>query len=402
MPLVSGYAIRTCGITSAQSALGNAPVVLTGPNHQFRDPTAKDEVIDHVSYIRTASPTGLARHAMLQRWAGGRELAIVQLLRRSIADVLKTREFDVLHAHSPALNGLAALRVARARGLPFVYEIRAFWEDAAVDLAKTTNRSLRYRAIRRLEEYVVNRADAVVVIARGIRDELRSRVISENKLFHVPNGVDTTKFRPIPRNEILASKLGIADTPVLGFIGSFFPFEGVPWLVRAAAELRRRGLTFKLLIVGHGKDAELVRREIVENNAQEYVLFVGKVPHDVVRDYYSLIDVMVYPRASIRLTELVTPLKPLEAMAQGRAVLASDVGGIRELVENESTGLLFAPEDVNDFCRQASRLITCSDLRSRLAEGAKNMVIRCKQWTTIARQYDQIYAFAQATARANH
>ena len=398
LPLVSGYAIRTNGITHAQMALGNAPTVLTGPTHQFRDPTAKNTIIDGVSYVRTPTPKRLYRGAIQQRWPVARELAIISLFRRSISRLLDSERFDVVHAHSPVLNGLAALQAARSRKIPFVYEIRAFWEDAAVDQGKTTGRSLRYFATRRLEQHMVEQADAIVGIARSILDQLRDRGIDGRKLFHVPNGVDVEKFRPIPRDEALGSKLGIGDVPVLGFIGSLFGFEGVSWLVRAAAELHRRGTRFKLLIVGHGEDADGVRKAIADQDAGNYVLFVGKVPHAEIRNYYSLTDVMVYPRRSIRLTELVTPLKPLEAMALGRAVLGSSVGGIRELVDDENTGLLFAPENVEDFCRQASRLILDADMRHRLAQKAREAVLRERTWTKNAARYDDVYEFARKAA----
>lgn len=398
LPLVSGYAIRTKGITHAQTALGNTPVVVTGPTHQLRDSRAANISIDGVAYVRTPTPGGLARRAIAQRWPVARELAIIRAFQVRISRALDSGRFDIVHAHSPVLNGLAALCSARAHKVPFVYEIRAFWEDAAADQGKTSRRSLRYAMTRRLEQHVVQRADAVVGIARSIVDDLASRGVATEKLFHVPNGVDTDSFRPIPRDNALSAKLGTGEGPVFGFIGSLFYFEGVSWLVRASVELHRRGAQFKLVIIGHGEDAERIRKEIAENNAEEYVLFLGKIPHEQIRSYYSLIDVMVYPRRSVRLTELVTPLKPLEAMAQRRAVLGSAVGGIRELVEDERTGLLFTPESVEDFCQQASRLITDADLRNRVAEAGRQMVVDQKTWITTAARYDDVYEFARKAA----
>jgi glycogen(starch) synthase len=398
LPLISGYAIRTDGLTQAQMVLGNKPVVLTGPTHQLRDANAKDTAINGVSYIRTPTPVGLPHRAIQRRWPVARELSIVKTFRQSTFETLNSQQFDVVHAHSPVLNGLAALQAARARKIPFVYEIRAFWEDAAVNQAKTTIGSPRYFVTRQLEQYVVNQADAVVGIARSILDELRSRGVEEQKLFHVPNGVDTIKFQPIPRNQALTAKFGIGDVPVLGFIGSLFYFEGISWLVRAAVELYRRGARFKLLIAGHGEDADAIRKVIVDSNAHDYVLFVGKVLHDEVRNYYSLIDIMVYPRRSIRLTELVTPLKPLEAMAMRIAVLGSSVGGICELVEDENTGLLFAPENTDEFCSQAERLIDDVAFRNRIAEQGRQMVLQQKVWTTIASRYHEVYEYAAESA----
>src|SRR5271156_7257544 len=110
-------------------------------------------------------------------------------------------------------------------------------------------------------------------------------------------------------------------------------------------------------------------------------------------------DVMVYPRRSVRLTELTTPLKPLEAMAQGKPVLASDVGGIRELVEPEIPCLLFKPDDDEDFCHKAKQLISDERARQELGERGRQMILREKDWDILAQRYRAVYASAQSHHR---
>jgi PEP-CTERM/exosortase A-associated glycosyltransferase len=391
LPLVSGYAIRTNGIVQAQAALGNHPVVLTSPVHQSRDNGAVETTIDRVKYLRTPMPGSLSGAAIRKRWPVFRELSLVNALERRILEVLDAETFDVVHAHSPSLCGLAATRAAKKKNIPVLYEIRAFWEDAAVDQGKTTKRSPRYQLSRRLEQHVINSADSVVGIASHILEDLVGRGVSRDKLFHVGNGVDTLKFQPVRKSEALAAKHGLLGVPVLGFIGSLFYFEGISWLVRAASALHKQGAQFKLVIIGHGEEEAKIRQEIESLGASSYVLFLGKVPHHEVIDYYSIMDVLVYPRRSNRLTELVTPLKPLEAMALKRTVLGSSVGGIRELVDNEATGLLFKPEDVQDFCRQAARLIESEELRTALAAKGRNYVERQRDWKQLATKYESIY-----------
>ncbi len=207
-------------------------------------------------------------------------------------------------------------------------------------------------------------------------------------------------FSPQPYDEALARELGIGGRPVLGFIGSLYSFEGIPWLVRAAARLHREGGQFDLLIAGHGEDEATVREAIAETGSASYIHFLGKVPHDQVQRYYSLIDIMVYPRHSIRLTELVTPLKPLEAMAQKKAVLGSDVGGIRELIHDGVNGMTFKADDPDDFCRRAAQLLSDPELRSRLTLAGYRFVHEEKDWKQIARRYEDVYAYA-ATAAEN-
>jgi PEP-CTERM/exosortase A-associated glycosyltransferase len=392
--VLSGYSIRSLHLIAAQHRLGLRPQALTGPLQTVDDPNAVETVVENVTYRRTPFGGKFSEWAISRRWQGLREASVVRLIRNRILEVVEKEPFDLIHAHSPALCGLSALLAARSKGIPFVYELRAFWEDAAVDQNKTRARSPRYRLSRKLEDYVVHRADAVVGISQSILGELRKRKTDPAKLFQVPNGVDTEKFFPVSRDEKLAAKLGLGSEPVLGFIGSLYRWEGVAWLARAVAELRRRGTACKLLIVGDGEEMPAVREAVRELNAAEFIQISGRVPHDEIQRYYSVVDVLVYPRHSIRLTELVTPLKPLEAMALGKAILGSDVGGIRELVQPEETGVLYRADNVEDFCAQAKRLLSETSLQRRLGEQAREFILREKDWNVLAQRYINIYDFA--------
>jgi len=392
-PVLSGYSVRSRNLVTSQNRLGQAMVVVTGPLHQLDDPAASDTVVDGVPYWRTPISGTLTSPALRRRWPVLREWAIVRSLRHRILKLVDRQPVSIIYAHSPALCGLAGLQAARQRGLPFVYEVRAFWEDAAVDQNRTGTGSPRYRFTRGLEGYVVRHADAVSAISQHMLDDLRQRGVPVEKLFHVPNGVDADRFRPIERDESLAGELGLDSRPLLGFFGSLYRYEGIAWLVRAAAELYSRGNRFQLLIVGNGEEHAAIAAAIREHDAGGYVRLIDRVPHDEITRYYSLVDIMVFPRLSVRLTELVTPLKPLEAMALKKAVLASSVGGHRELVEHEDTGLLFPPEDVTDFCMQAERLIRDPKLRQQLGERGRAMVLRDKDWKVLAQRYQEIYEF---------
>ena len=393
-PVHTGYSIRSLHLIAAQHRLGLRPSALTGPLQLVDDPKAVDTVVDGVSYKRTPYSGKFSEWAIARRVPLFREASVVRLIRNRILELLEREPVDIIHAHSPALCGLGALQAARSKGLPFVYELRAFWEDAAVDQKKTGTRSLRYMLSRKLENHVVRGASAVVGIANSILEELKSRNAGPAKLFHVPNGVDTEKFSPASRDENLAAKLGLGKEPILCFIGSLYRWEGVAWLVRAVAELRRRGTLCKLLVIGDGEEMPAVREAIRELNAGDFIQIVGRVPHGDIERYYTVADVLVYPRHSIRLTELVTPLKPLEAMAQGKAVLGSDVGGIRELIEPEKNGLLYRADDVEDFCIQVKRLLGDDGLRRNLGIRAREFVLREKDWNVLARRYVEVYDFA--------
>jgi glycogen(starch) synthase len=401
LPVLDGYAQRSRSIITEQVALGMKPTVVTSPLHQLDDPSASDTVLENVRYFRTPLNVGLAGRAIQGKWPVLRELAVVRLLRTRIESLLGSEPFDIIHAHSPALCGLAAAQAARSFRIPFVYELRAFWEDGVVDLSKTKRKSLRYSLARQLETRVVRRADAVVGIAQAILQDLKDRGIDPQKLFHVSNGVDTSRFVPRPRDSDLAESLRLNGVPTLGFIGTLFPWEGVVWLVRTAVGLRKKGLAFKVLIVGDGAQAAEVRRAIQENDAAAYISFVGRVPHDQVERYYSVMDLLVYPRLSMRLTEFVTPLKPLEAMALGKAILGSGVGGIRELIDPEVTGVLFKAGDVRDFEAQATRCLMDPEFRNLLGQRARQKVVSDRDWKLIARNYESVYAEASRSLSAS-
>src|SRR3546814_14293617 len=124
---------------------------------------------------------------------------------------------DLLHAHSPVLNALAALRVARRQNVPFLYEIRAFWEDAAVGTGTGTEGSLRYRLTRLLERHAVRAADAVAVICGGLKQDLLARGVAEVKIIVSHNGVDMDMLvAPFPPDFRWGMHLGPDGATLIG------------------------------------------------------------------------------------------------------------------------------------------------------------------------------------------
>lgn len=397
-PILDGYAQRSRSLVVAQQQLDLDPCVLTGPLHELDDLSSTEIFVDGIKYYRTVIRGQFAARSIQNRWNVLREFCVVRLLRLRISKVLDSEAFDVLHAHSPALCGLAALQATRSRGIPFVYEIRSFWEDSNISEPKTAWQSLRYQLSRKLETYVLRHADAVVGISSSMLAEIEARGVAAEGLFHVPNGVDTARFVPRARDTVLAQQLGIKDIPTLGYLGTFFPWEGVSWLVNAVVDLRQRGLEFRLLLIGDGTDAASVKRAIAEYRCEDYILYLGRIPHEQVERYYSAIDILVYPRLRSRITELVTPLKPLEGMALGKAVLASDVGGIRELIIPEITGLIFRAGDKTDFADQAERLLRDPFLRDSLGSAARKTVTTEKNWKNVVGTYKSVYVRARQSA----
>jgi PEP-CTERM/exosortase A-associated glycosyltransferase len=383
LPAQSGYTFRTRALMRAQQAAGWNVAAVTSVRHPPPGPAV--EVIDGLTFYRT--PAIAAAPSPLREW---RE---VGALAQRIDAVAREFQPDILHAHSPVLTAMAAQRVASARNIPLLYEIRAFWEDAAVGNGTGQEGNLRYRLVRALETRAVRRANAVAVICEGLRADLIARGIADDKIMVSPNGVDLSLFgQPVQRDAALAAELGIGDgDPVIGYIGSFYDYEGIDDAIAAMPALTAAVPGARLLLVGGGPMESALRAAASASPAAERIHFVGRVPHQAVERYYSLIDVLVYPRKAMRLTELVTPLKPLEAMAQRKLVAASSVGGHRELIVDGETGTLFAPDDPGALAAAVAKLLNDRSGWDVRRETARNFVERDRNWSSNIRRYDPVY-----------
>lgn len=385
IPLHSGYTFRTRAILEHQRALGWQTEHVTSPKHTA--PSGPVEEVDGFRFFRTCSSGGLASRLPVLN-----QVAIIRDLRRRLAEVVRETAPDLIHAHSPALDGVAAVRVGRAARVPVVYEVRAFWEDAAVDLGTSRPGGARYRLSRAMETWVLRRAAAVTTICEGLRSDIVARGIPADKVTVIPNAVDVSRFHLLDeRDAALEAELGLAGKRVLGFIGSFYSYEGLALLVEAMPAMLREAKEIRLLLVGGGNEAERLRRRVAELGLAEAVVFTGRVPHDQVARYYTLCDAMVYPRLSIRLTELVTPLKPLEAMAQGKLVVASDVGGHKELIRPGETGVLFAAGDKAALTRAVLELLAQEERWPALRAAGRRFVEEERSWAASVGRYAPVY-----------
>lgn len=382
LPLHSGYTFRTRALLKAQIARGWEVAAVTGPRHG--DYAMPEEEIDGLQFYRT-EPVGSSL-PIIGEW---RE---VGRFARRIRKVAKAFKPDILHAHSPVLDAMAGQRAADRLGLPFVYEIRAFWEDAAVGNGTGTEGNWKYNLTRALETRAVKKADAVAVICEGLRGDLGRRGIDPGKIFVSPNGVDLDMFgETLPYDKALAGELGVAGGETIGFIGSFYDYEGLDVLIEAMPELLRMRPDMHLILVGGGPCEEALRAQAAASPAAGRIKFIGRVPHYEVDRYYSLIDVLVYPRKKMRLTDLVTPLKPLEAMAQKKLVAASDVGGHRELIRDGDTGTLFKPDDAQALARSVAGVFGDRDHWEARRARARSFVEAERNWSVNVARYDSVY-----------
>ncbi|MEY2926881.1 MAG: hypothetical protein RL367_1358, partial [Pseudomonadota bacterium] len=233
---------------------------------------------------------------------------------------------------------------------------------------------------------------AVAVICEGLRADLIARGIAAEKIFVSPNGVDLGLFGdPPPPDAQLAASLGLAGADVIGFIGSYYDYEGLDDLIAAMPLIVEQRPTAQLLLVGGGPREAALRAQAAATPVADRIHFVGRVPHQEVERYYSLIDILAYPRKRMRLTDLVTPLKPLEAMAQLKLVAASNVGGHRELISDAVTGALFAPDSPQALATALVSLFADRAQWDTRRKTARDYVERDRNWSSNISRYEPVY-----------
>lgn len=393
LPITTGYTFRSREIILHQRAMGWQTIHLTSPRQNASDMPV--ESAGGLDFFRTPKPR--------PRWGsipGLWPLAEMLATRKRLDEVVQSERPDIIHAHSPALDAWPAIGAGKRFGIPVVYEVRGFWEDAAVDHGTTVEGGLRYRVSRLIETLALRRADAVTAICHGLADEIAAtRGVDAKTITLIPNAVDVSRFdfSPATKPEV-KTRLGLGNGPVVGFLGSFYGYEGLSLLLRAFPAVSRALPDARLLLVGGGSEADALHKLARELNLGASVIFTGPVPNEQVEEMYDAIDVVAFPRAPMRLTELVTPLKPLEAMARGKPVVASDVGGHKELIEHDRTGVLFKAGDQQALEQALLRTLGDPDLRTHLQQQGRLFVERERTWQRSVQNYETAYQIARERA----
>lgn len=391
IPLHSGYTFRTLALLREQRRRGWETFHLTSLKHTA--PAAMEETVDGWHFYRTPASELPGLPVLAER-------ALMRATQQRLEALARQLLPHVIHAHSPVLNALPALSVGRELGIPVVYEVRAFWEDAAVDHGTTSEGSLRYRATRALETRALKKAAHVFTICEGLRADIAQRGVPAASVSVIPNAVDIDSFEPggAP-DDALKLQLGLAGAIVLGFIGSFYAYEGLDLLLEALPAMLAQQPQVRVLLVGGGPQEAALKAQAVRLGVADQVVFTGRVPHAEVQRYYNLVDVLCYPRHSMRLTELVTPLKPLEAMAQGRLLVASDVGGHKELIRHGQTGLLFAAGQAAALAQTVLQLLNAPRSWPALRQAGRSFVERERNWTASTAGYAPVYERLAGSSR---
>ncbi|WP_165842338.1 glycosyltransferase family 4 protein [Paenibacillus xerothermodurans] len=385
-PEINGYSVRSAEIVNHQQEAGLHPVIVTklgwSPVESMEFNTC--ETIGNVDYYRLLDDRGSQLNKVPL-------ISYFSSYAKQFADFLLRVQPRVVHAASNFQNALAPIMVAQRMGIPTVYEVRGMWHDTQSSKTPGFEGSERYRMHEDYEIYTCNMADQVVTISEALRTHLINKGVNPLKIEVIPNGVDVEKFNPVSPNLYLKNKYGLDGNLVIGFIGSLEVYEGIEFILHAIHQLIHapsgKQYKIKMLIVGEGPALAELRRLTSSLGLTHSVHFVGKVPRSEVVQYYSVIDVFPFPRRKFKVCELVTPLKPYEAMAMAKIVLVSDIPALREIIIDKQTGIVFEAENVQSLVEAIRTGMDHPHIRWQ----AREWIVHNRDWKKLVKRYNDIY-----------
>lgn len=386
----AGYSTRTHGLLSGLRGQGWDVQGVTRLGYPYDMPKmdelgeiAQSNLVDGVPYHRLSTAPGIEKKS-----------PITEYIKRYVS-ALEAKSMEerpqILHAASNHWNGLAAVSAANRLGIPSIYEVRGLWEVTRGSRDFEWAKGGMYRFMARMEADAAANATHVLAITQALKDELINRGVDGEKITVVPNAVDAQRFTPQPRDAELEAQLGFQGKTVIGYIGSVLDYEGLGLLIEAAERMRSQRNDFVVMIVGDGAELERFRSAVEEREMTDVVRFLGRVPHEDVERYYSLVDIAPFPRLPLPVCEMVSPLKPFEALAMGKAIVASDVAALAEIVQPNVTGLLHRKGDVDDLTAKLTELVERPELRAQLSSNGLTWVRENRQWPDMAQRVSAIY-----------
>jgi glycosyltransferase involved in cell wall biosynthesis len=392
----NGFGYRSHGVAQAIAAAGWRVQNWTVPGYPGQEGAGDgsqsvraDSEVDGVIYRRL----GGAQRRTSSEFEYLRACSVVY------EDLFARERPAVVHAAVGYFGAVPALLAARRLGIPFVLEMRGFWEVMRACRQPAFERTASWNHMRRFRNLVAQRADHVLTLTEGMRQELIDAGADPARVSISPNCVDSNRFVPMDKDLQLAAELDLrGDHPVVGYLGSVLDYEGLDDLISALAALRQQKLEFSLLIVGDGPQRDALKTQAGAMGIASCCRFAASVPQDQASRFYSLMDICVFPRKPWEICRLVSPLKPLEAMACKKAVLVADVTAMREMVRDGVDGSHFTAGDVGQLAIALRRLIMDAQLRRRLGEEARLQVSTRRAWSGVGISCDTVYRRVIASA----
>ena len=331
-------------------------------------------------------------------WKVVEEKILIKYFTNRIIEVAKQENVDLIHAHTPYRVGLPALIAARKLKLPLVYEMRGMWEETAVANGRWIRNGPAYRRFQKYETKVLRKADAVVCISETLKQAAMSRGVKEAKITVVTNAVEYDIAEHKTKGETYTKTVKSLNkgkfTRVIGYIGSLREMEGVDLTAEAVSLLISQGHDVKLLALTSESGQAELQQYCDQLGLGENAVITGPVPHDQVGPFYDLIDIFVISRPDTMVSRIVTPLKPFEAMAMGKTVIASRLPALEEIIDDEKTGLLYQADLVTSLCNAISCCLNDQEYAERLGNNAQEWVMNNRTWDHVVKNYPVAYQIA--------
>jgi len=323
-------------------------------------------------------------------------VSYMEYIREYTASVIKLSQKEkpcILHACSNFSHALGVINAAKYLGIPSVYEIRGLWEVTAISNNPALVDSDSYKLQAQLETQTALQSDLVITITEALKKEMVQRGVPANKIEVIPNAVDTKYFKPLDKSTQLMDRYNLHNKVVIGYIGSFVEYEGLEDLIDVVHRLivEHKLTNMAVLLVGSGIKLDVLRKKVTTLGLSKYFIFTGEIEHRYIQEYYSIIDIAPFPRKSLPVCEMVSPLKPFEAMSMGKAVVASNVDALTEIIKDNHTGLLFEKNNLEDFTDKLKRLICDKSLRGCLGKASREWVVQERDWIAISERLESIY-----------
>lgn len=328
-------------------------------------------------------------------WKVIEEKILIRHFTKKIIEVSLKSEIDIIHAHTPYRVGLPGLIAAKKLNKPFVYEMRGIWEETAVANGRWRRNGPAYRRFQKFENKVLKGADSVVCISQTLKEEAIKRGVAESKISVVTNAVNLHKYDESSTSELLdvaRQRLAKSDDIVIGYIGSLRKMEGVDFTADAVANLIQRKHKVQFFVLTGEDGQNELKQHCANLGILDKTTILGPVPHEMVKPFFDLIDIFVVSRPDSIVTRLVTPLKPFEAMAMGKVVIASKLPALQEIITHNETGLLFEAGNVEDLSDTIESCIGNEEKRDTLSKNAQEFVQSERTWDRVVENYSNLYS----------
>jgi len=379
LPNTAGSSIRSRDIIVSQLRAGIRPIVITSPFQEPLNSESIKEEIEGIVYYRTTSNSKkeIVKEELTGFFTQLKKLVRIISFSYLVYKIAKKENVDVIHAHAMFFCAFAAKISSLFLGIPMIYEVRSLWEERYKNKGLFTK--FIFEIVTLVESIAMYCSDYIIVINKNLEENIKARYLLKNKKIDiVSNAVDLENIK-------------IINAPtrktVFSYIGTLSPIEGLNLLIKAFNNLYSNGFQNKLLIYGDGIEKERLKL-LAKNNP--LIEFKGRFQQKEISIVYSTIDIVINPRISNFLTNSVTPLKPLEAMAYKKLVLASDVGGMKELIEDHQTGFLFKSDSVEEIEKIIVRVLERKDFNT-IIEKAYQYILKNKSWDKNTEIYHKIY-----------